>query len=246
MVEYVVGVLRSVVDEVVVVTSADLEVPPLEAKVVRDEEPEQGPLAGLASGLAHVEAGLTYATSTDAPWLTAEFVRAVLAPGRAAAPRVDGFVQTLAAAYPTRAGEREARALLADGRRRPLDLLEALDYRAIDEDALPDKRSLSGFNTPDAYLAAVEADVGRATASIEFVGRPRTLVDVESLEVPIGTLAQVLSHVPASLEVCRGDRVAAPYLVSLGGREFVRDARIPVGAGERILVLDASAGGRAD
>ena len=74
MVQHVVGVLRQVVDEVVVVTSEELDLPPLDARIVRDEQPEQGPLAGLAVGLRACEASLCYATSTDAPFLDADFV----------------------------------------------------------------------------------------------------------------------------------------------------------------------------
>lgn len=242
MVAHVVSVLREVVDEVVVVTSADLDPPPLPARIVRDLEPGEGPLAGIAEGLAHVESELAYVCGTDAPFLTAAFVRTVLGTGGAAAPEVDGFVQTLAAAYPREARE-PARALLAAGRRRPLELLEAVGYRKLRADELPDLDSVRGFNTPEAYLAAVAEDGQPATAALEFVGHPRQLAGCASLRVPVGSLGQVLSHAPAPLELCRGDRVAPPFLVSLGGRDFVRDTRIPVGPGERVIVLDAAAGG---
>ena len=242
MVAHVVSVLREVVDEVVVVTSEALDPPSLPARIVRDEEPGRGPLAGLAVGLAHLDAGLAFATSTDAPFLAPAFVEAVLSHGRAAAPVQDGFVQTLAAAY-LGDGALRARELLREGRRRPLDLLEAQDYLALDAVLLPEQDSLRGFNTPDEYLAAVAADAGGATAALEFVGRPRTLAGCDVLEVPVGSLAEVLSHAPAHLELCRDERVAAPYLVSLGGRDFVRDARVPIGPGERVIVLDAAAGG---
>jgi hypothetical protein len=37
--------------------------------------------------------------------------------------------------------------------------------------------------------------------------------------------------------------VAPAFLVSLDGREFVRDARIPIGPGERAIVMDARSEG---
>ena len=52
IVVHVAGVLRSVVDEVVVVASDSLELPPLDARGVGDREPARGPLAGLRDGLA--------------------------------------------------------------------------------------------------------------------------------------------------------------------------------------------------
>jgi molybdopterin-guanine dinucleotide biosynthesis protein A len=242
MVAHVVAVLREAVDEVVVVTSSELDPPELPARVVRDPTPGEGPLAGIAEGLAHVGAELAYVCGTDAPFLRPDFVRAVLAAGVPAAPVVDGFVQTLAASYP-RAGREQALALLARGRRRPLDLLEAVGYRALAPEELPGLDALRGFNTPEEYLAAVAESEANATATLEFLGRARRLTGLRGIEVPVGRLAEVLSHAPAPLELCRGERVAPPFLVSLGGRDFVRDARVPIGPGERVVVLDASAGG---
>ena len=242
MVEHVVEVLRGAVDEVVVVTSQELDLPPLCAHVVRDEELAQGPLAGLAVGLGKVEAPIAYATSTDAPFLSSEFVAAVLGCGKAAAPLVDGHVQTLAAAYWTARGASEARRLLAAGRRRPLDLLEALDYRALAPDELPELDSLRGFNTPDEYLAAVADSEGDATAVLEFVGHVRATAGCDAIRVPVGTLAAVLARAPDPLELCEEGRVASAFLVSLGGRDFVRDGRIPIGPDERVVVLDSAAG----
>jgi molybdopterin-guanine dinucleotide biosynthesis protein A len=243
MIEHVVEVLHNAVDEVVAVTSDELDLPPLRARVVRDEEPALGPLAGLAVGLGAVEAPLSYATSTDAPFLSPAFVSAVLGAGKAAAPVVDGFVQTLAAAYPSRDAAQHARRLLGEGRRRPLDLLEALDYRALEPSELPELRSLKGFNTPQEYLAAVAEEHGAARAVLEFVGEVRAAAGCESIRVPVGTLAAVLAHAPAPLELCEHGRVAPRFLISLGGRDFVRDGRIPIGPDERVVVLDSAAGG---
>lgn len=242
MLVHVVEVLRSVVDDVVVVSSTELDPPPVDARVVRDDLHGEGPLAGLAVGLDALEADLAFATGTDVPYLSASFVRAVLASGGPAAPVVDGFVQTLAAAYPKSAAV-TARALLGAGRRRPLDLLEALDYAPLEAHALPDLTSLEGFNTPEAYLTAVRADAPRAEATLEFLGRSRRLAGVDSISVPVGRLADVLGNAPGELAMVEEGRVAPPFIVSLGGRDFVRDAGIPIGADERVVVLDASAGG---
>ncbi len=248
MAAHVASVLGEVVDEIVVVSSDEVDPPPLPhaARVVRDEWPGLGPLAGLATGLAYLEADLAFATSTDAPFLTPEFIRSVLGAGRehgAAAPVVDGFVQTLAAAYPKRGAE-VARRLLDAGRRRPVELLEALDFRPLPAESLPDLAPLRGFNTPGEYLAAVADDAQDACVAIEFVGRPRRLAGCDSLDVPIGSLAVVLGHAPGALVLCRGEQVAPRFSVCLGGRDFVRDTRVPIGPGERVIVLDASAEAR--
>ena len=242
MLAHVVDVLGGVVDEVVVVSSTRLEPPPVDAPVLRDRQPELGPLAGIREGLAHVKAELAYVTGTDAPFLDPAFVKTLLGQGGAAAPEMDGHVQTLAAVYP-RSGLAAAESLLAAGRLRPLFLLEAVGYRKLGEGELPGTRSLRGFNTPAEYLAAVAEVDPAATATLELLGRARLAVGRRELEVPVGTLGEVLAHARPAAELCEGDRVARPYLVSLDGRQFVRDARIPIGAGEHVVVLDSSVGG---
>ncbi len=237
MLAHVVERLREVVDEVVVVSSAELALPPVEALLVRDSAPAEGPLQGLAEGLARVEAPLAFVTSTDAPFLRADFVRALLSYGVPVAPVQGGFVQTLAAVYP-RAAARPARELLAAGRRRPLELLEAVDYRQLDVSDLPGSDGLRGFNTPDEYLAAVAADAGGATAMLEFSGSLRETAGVDELEVPVGSLAQLLAHAPEGLGLFEGEAVSPRYRVSLDGRDVLVDTRVPIGPGERVIVSD--------
>lgn len=242
LVAHVVDALRQSVDDVVVVASAELELPPLDAQVVRDREPELGPLAGIREGLANVRADLAFVTGTDVPFLTPAFVKALLSYEGAAAVEMDGFVQTLCAVYPREALPR-AEALLAEGRMRPLHLLEAMGYRKVAAETLPDADSLRGFNTPQEYLAAVRRVDPQATAILELLGRARLALGARELEVPVGTLAEVLAHARPTLELVEGAQVARPFLVSLDGRVFVRDVSIPIGPGEQVVVLDASVGG---
>ena len=75
------------------------------------------------------------------------------------------------------------------------------------------------------------------------MGRPRSLAGVDALPVPVGRLEEVLARAPAGLDLVVAGRVAPPFIVSLGGRDFVRDGSLPIGPGERVVVLDASAGG---
>ena len=242
MLAHVVGVLREVVDEVVVVTSERLELPPLDARIVRDRDPHRGPLAGIREGLAHVRAELAYVTATDAPFLEPAFVERLLRLGRAAAPELDGYVQTLAAVYP-RSALACAERLLAAGRLRPLHLLEAVDYCKLTADQIPDPRAVRGFNTPQEYLAAVREVEPDASACIEFLGRSRIAMGRRELTAPVGTLAEVLGHARPTLELVDAGRVARSFLVSLDGRSFVRDAAIPIGSDEHVIVLDATVGG---
>ena len=241
MIAHVVSILRPIVDEVVVVASDALELPPLEACVVRDREPALGPLAGIREGLEQIRAEFAFVTGTDAPFLSPAFVTALLSYECAVAPEIDGHVQTLAAVYPRNALDRIG-AMLAAGRPRPLQLLEEIGYRKLGPGELPDPQSVRGFNTPDEYLEAVSKSEGRATATLEFQGRARSATGRNELEVPIGTLGDVLAPFQDSIGILNGDFVAQSFSISLNGHEAARSAAIPIGPGERICVLDAAAG----
>ena len=93
-----VRVLRSVVDEVVVVAREGTDVP----ATVRDPAEGLGPLAGLAAGLEAMKAGRAFLAACDAPFLLPEYVRLLfdLAEGHdAAVPLVNGYHMTTAAVY---------------------------------------------------------------------------------------------------------------------------------------------------
>ncbi len=244
LVEHAVATLRRVVDSVVVVASADLAVPEMaDVRVVRDRDPNLGPLGGIREALEASEADLIFVTSTDAPFLTTAFVERVLSFGTAAAPRVDGWVQTLSAAYP-KALAAEASRLIAEERMRPLFLLEAGSFRPIEPDELPDLDSLRNLNTPDDYLEAVR---GTGSVSVELMGLAYRAAGRSELDpVPPGRLGDVLAHVQRSvptLELLEGDELAASFLVSLDGHAFLREPSIPIGPGDRLVILDAATGG---
>jgi molybdopterin-guanine dinucleotide biosynthesis protein A len=242
LIEHVVGILRAVVEEVVVVGTPALELPPLDARVVVDREPGLGPLAGLREGLEAIRADRAFVTGADAPYLEPLFVEALLGFGDAAAPLVDGYVQTLCAVYPRRAAA-EAAALLAAGRRRPLDLLEAVGFRRVAPEELPDVAATRGLNTPEAYLSAVRADLADATATLELLGQARRRTGQAELEVSVGTLAEILAQAGPDLGALAGGELSRHYLVSLEGRRFLRDLAVPIGPGEHVVVMDAASGG---
>jgi molybdopterin-guanine dinucleotide biosynthesis protein A len=241
MVAHVVEILRPLVDEVVVVTSAELELPPLPARVVVDRERERGPLAGIRDGLAAAGADSAFVTSTDSPFLSEAYVTSMFERGGAVAPIAEGRVQVLSAVYPGVAAG-IANDLLAAGKGRPRDLLEALDYEAIELE-LEGPPPWRGFNTPAEYLDCARKVDPMASAEVELLGRAAMDADPERFEVPIGTLGEVLAGVHAALPLVEGDRVAKGHLVSLGGRFLVRDLGLPIGPGEQLTVIDSQAGG---
>jgi molybdenum cofactor guanylyltransferase len=173
MLPRVVRILREVVEPVVVVAASGQDVPPLpvDVPVVRDEVEGQGPLGGLAAGLAALEetADAVYLSSCDVPLLRPEFAQAMfdtLTKPKcggpwvidAAVPRVGDRLHPLAAAY--RVGVLPVvREMLAAGRLRMTDLLDVVTTVVIEADELagidPEFRSLWNVNTPDEYEAAL-------------------------------------------------------------------------------------------
>jgi molybdopterin-guanine dinucleotide biosynthesis protein A len=242
MISHVVATLRPLVDEVIVVSSKDLALPAVDARVVRDRQPALGPLSGIREGLACTRSELAFVTATDAPYLSAAFVNAMLGHKGAAATEVDGHVQTLAAVYP-RSSLPVVEAMLHAKRLRPLGLLEELGYTKLPADELPNIESVQGFNTPAEYLDAVRRTVEQPMATLELFGRARMEMGTREIAVPIGTLGEVLGNLLPNVEILDGDSVAKHYLVSLDGLDFVRNTAIPVGAGERVIVLDGAVGG---
>lgn len=247
LIEHVVERLRRAVDEVLVVTSAELDLPPLEARIVRDREPERGPLAGLRDGLAATTAEFAFVTATDAPFLSPAHVAVMLDRGEACAPVAEGHVQVLSAVYPRAAAEVAAR-LLAEDRARPLALLEALGFAALEPEALGTDDGpppWQGFNTPQAYLEAVRAEDPDARCEVELLGRAALGRAASTITRPVGCLGDVLAAVgdERDLALLEDGRLSRAHLVSLGGRALVRDLALPVGPGERVSVLDAQAGG---
>ncbi|HTE19166.1 MAG TPA: molybdenum cofactor guanylyltransferase, partial [Armatimonadota bacterium] len=61
--------MLAVCPEVVVVAAPGQELPETAARVVRDESPGEGPVAGLVVGLREVTRPLAFVTSCDVPFL---------------------------------------------------------------------------------------------------------------------------------------------------------------------------------
>jgi len=144
-------------------------------RIARDPAEGLGPLAGLAAGLAAMEAERAFLTSCDVPLLKSALVRRLLdlSKGHAAAvPLVGGYHMTTAAVY-ARDVLPVARRLLDEKRLRPLFLVEEVKARIVTEDELrdvdPDLSSFRNCNTPEEYEAAV-----RAASAEPSARRPRS------------------------------------------------------------------------
>jgi molybdopterin-guanine dinucleotide biosynthesis protein A len=132
---------------VVVRSSPDQSLPPLPeaVQVVDDPEPGQGPLLGVAVGLAAVGrvAEGAFVCATDLPLLQPAFVRCLVAalgdpgtdPVDVALPVVGGSWHPLAAAYRTGVAD-EAHEAVRSGRRRVTDFVASRRHLLLDESRL--------------------------------------------------------------------------------------------------------------
>jgi molybdopterin-guanine dinucleotide biosynthesis protein A len=161
-----VRVLRSCAeacDELVVVAAAGQPLPSLPAgtKVVRDASPGEGPLEGLAAGLAAVAAPSAFCVPCDAAFLRPDLAGLLfdsLGDGLAARGVVEGETRPLPAVYRTSLASRAA-ALVREGRRRVRDLVGDEETSLVREPALrvvdPDLGSFRNLNTPEEYAVAL-------------------------------------------------------------------------------------------
>lgn len=164
MLPRIVRILSEVVQPIVVVAAPDQELPTLPEGVLitRDDRPQEGPLRGIACGLACLEGivDAAYVSSCDVPLLKPEFVRALvdrLGEHEIAVAEEEGFVHPLAGVYRTHLAT-HARELLDASVRRPLSLIDQSRTLRVDVNELrtvdPQLESLRNLNTMEEYEAA--------------------------------------------------------------------------------------------
>jgi len=154
--------MLAVFPEALVVSAPGQELPETPARVVYDESPGEGPVAGLVVGLREVTRPLAFVSSCDTPFLSAELAQHLVSRAGGfdvVVPEWEGRLHPLHAVY-----RATVQPLLADqlsqGRRRPVDLFERVRRLVVPEPELrevdPDGRSFLNMNTPEDYAAARE------------------------------------------------------------------------------------------
>lgn len=146
--------------DIVVIASPAQELPPIDARIVRDDIAYDGPAAGLAAGLRTMRNEVAFVTSCDGLGVhlpLVEFLLEEAADHDAVLPVWDGRPQPLRAVYRrTALGPLEQQ--LALGSRRLLDLFDAIRVRHVGEDEI--RRfdaygdSFVNLNTPADYAEA--------------------------------------------------------------------------------------------
>lgn len=234
---------------VVVVRAPGQELPalPPDTEVVDDPREGQGPVQGIAAGLAALtgEADVAFISSTDMPFLHPAFVRRVV---RAAADGADvglpvarGFRQPLAASYRTALAPAAER-LVAEGRLKPAFLFEECSVAVLDEAALradpvlaaldPELDSVLNVNEPADYQSARTRPAPEVTVQ-------RFGVLANGRRGPEQVRAATLAEAAAAASVNLGRHVTA----ALNGDRITREGQTPLAAGDTVFFLSADAGG---
>jgi len=158
--------VAEVVTPVVVVAAPEQEIPalPEDVTVVRDAQPQRGPLQGLCAGLEALQGqcDAAFLSSCDVPFLQPAWIRqliALLGDWHIAIPFVEGRYHPLAAVYRLDVLQHVQR-LLAEDRLRPLFLLDMVPTRTVTAAEVaevdPDWQTLRNLNTPTDYHSALE------------------------------------------------------------------------------------------
>ncbi len=157
LVQRVVSALRTLCDEVIVVTNSPDTAAATDAPTVRDLIPQQGPLSGIHAGLSTMRNEHGFFVACDMPWLNLEFIKYLvgLVDGfDVIVPRLDGRCETLHAVYgkPCLA---PIEAALREQRRRVTAFYEAVRVRYVERDECERfDRALQMFanvNTPEEF-----------------------------------------------------------------------------------------------
>lgn len=154
--------MSRVFPEVLVVAAPGQALPVTHARVIHDEHPGEGPLAGLAAGLQAISQPLAFVASCDAPFLNPQLARALVDRADefdAVVPEWHGRLQPLHAVYRASLQPVVAHQLVR-GRRRMMELVGLLHARIITEPELqrldPHGYSFHNINTPEEYQRALE------------------------------------------------------------------------------------------
>ena len=237
LIAWMVSSLSRFLDDIVVVSSAGLELPELAARVVVDRTANLGPLGGIREALHAVRYEAAFITRIDAPNVDGSVIDALSAASPTGAFEVNGWIEPFPALYARQLGSL-ADTLLSQGRRRPLHLLEAGGFQRLDGAPWAATGIFDNFNTPAEYLRAVRTVEEQPTVTVLFSGSAETAAGTSRMTTGIGTLREVLRALEPQLRLVEGAEIASHFELILGTQP-VTNLELPLGPGEQLLVRDA-------
>lgn len=269
LITHIVRALQPRFGDVIVVAAEGQDLPPLPARVVRDDVAFQGPVGGLVYGLRALERDWAFATSCDSAFLSEALVGHLQshcgADREVVVTHWDGRFQPLFAMY-RRTVLPVLEAQLAAGELRPVSLFDKVRTQVVREEEIRrfdrDGSSFFNMNTPEDYAEALRRwertrrparSAGEVSCTVELFGVAQLLAGADKipLALPAGaTLAHVFSalaeQVPplaGRVVVADGAALAEGYACNLNGLDFVRSGSTRIRSGDTIVIVSADAGG---
>lgn len=162
LIRQVVRRLQPLFRELVVVAAPAQELPTMPARIVRDAQAYQGPVAGIFYGLQAIGGDAAFVMSCDSPFARTELIEHLIGVEGgydAIVPRWGGQLQPLFAVYRASVSARLT-ACLAAGELRLTTVVDGLNARVVEEPEVrrfdPDGSSFVNVNTPDDYESALK------------------------------------------------------------------------------------------
>jgi molybdopterin-guanine dinucleotide biosynthesis protein A len=267
LIAHIVRKLVRLLGEAVVVAAPDQELPPLPARVVRDEVAYQGPVAGIYYGVRAGGSELAFVTSCDSAFLDPVLIEHLLscaADHDVVVPHWGGRFQPLHAVY-RRSVLPHLETQLSRGELRPVFLFDKVRTRTVDEAEIrrldPSGLSFFNMNTPDDYSQALrlwgDAARGRNATPVdctaELFGVARIVAGTAEVRLALpadATLSDAFAALAEKLPALVGrvidsDRrgLVSGYTCNVNGLDFVRDSQAAIASGDSIIIMSADAGG---
>jgi molybdopterin-guanine dinucleotide biosynthesis protein A len=256
---HVVGTLKQVFDDIVVVAAPGQQLPSMPVTLVHDDVAYQGPVGGICYGLRAAHGEIAFVSACDSAFLNLRLIEHLLeqiAACDVVVPHWQDRLQPLHAVYRS-----SVLPLLEDqlarGELRPVFLFDKVRTCKVGEQEIrrfdPDGASFFNMNTPEDYEEATRRWNATIRCTIELFGVARLVTGTSEvpLELPRdATYSQLFAILAERLPALVG-RVIAPdlsrliegYACSVNGREFVRSPDARVHHGDNIAILSADAGG---
>jgi molybdopterin-guanine dinucleotide biosynthesis protein A len=162
MLERVVRIVRGIADDVIVVARQDQSTPD-GVRVIHDPIEDQGPLAGIAAGLAASTTDLNVVVACDMPLVRPAVLQRLagaIGDHDACVAVAGGHASALCGIYRSRVAA-DAERLLASGERRVMRLLDAVQTKRVDaaelRDIDPELETFVSCDTPEAYERLVQS-----------------------------------------------------------------------------------------
>jgi molybdenum cofactor guanylyltransferase len=156
MLDRILRIVRAVADDVMVVGRRDQS-----ASTIHDAVEDEGPLAGIAAGLAASTTDLNYVVACDMPLIkpaVLERLAAMIENDDVCVAVVDGHASALCGVYRSRIAK-DAQALFESGERRVMRLLDQVTTKRVDaavfRDIDPDLDTFISVDTPEKYADAL-------------------------------------------------------------------------------------------